>query len=171
MGTDARDDVEAATSGLALHSLCASDASLREFVAQLRDEAVVYALRALEEQPGRSNLIESRRCVLVTGSQGLLGSALVLLLRGMGMAVRGIDVVRGDTTDIVGSVADREIVRKAMDGCDACVHCASLHAPHAHHCDEHTFERINVCGTENVVAACSECGCSRLVYISTTSIG
>ena len=159
-------DVEAASGGQALHSLVAADPDLRVFVEKLQKDAVA---RALDIQYSRG-LEPRRRRVLVTGSQGFLGSALVLLLRALGTEVRGIDVVSGDTTDFVGSVAEIATVRAAMIGCDAVVHTASLHAPHAHHCDELMFERVNVLGTENVVAAAGECECERFVYVSTTSL-
>ncbi len=54
--------------------------------------------------------------ILVTGSSGHLGEALVRVLRAEGAAVRGLDRAASPWTDVVGSVADRALVREAMDG-------------------------------------------------------
>ncbi len=67
--------------------------------------------------------------VLVTGSSGWLGRYLIPLLRRTGHEVRGLDVVPGTDTDVVGSVADRVLVDAAMVGIDAVIHAGALHKP------------------------------------------
>ena len=54
--------------------------------------------------------------ILVTGSSGHLGEGLVRVLRAEGVAARGLDVLPSPWTDVVGSVADRAVVRAAIDG-------------------------------------------------------
>ena len=49
--------------------------------------------------------------VLVTGSSGHLGEALVRVLRDGGYDVTGLDVRPSPHTTVVGSVADRAVVR------------------------------------------------------------
>ena len=45
--------------------------------------------------------------VLLTGSSGWLGRFLVPRLQTAGHRVVGLDVVAGDVTNVIGSVADR----------------------------------------------------------------
>jgi hypothetical protein len=63
--------------------------------------------------------------VLVTGSAGHLGEALVRVLRDGGYDVTGIDVRRSPYTTVVGSVTDRAVVRGCVSGADAVLHAAS----------------------------------------------
>lgn len=67
--------------------------------------------------------------ILVTGSAGHLGEALVRVL-GADHDVVGLDVLDAPFTTLTGSVADRDVVRRAMDGVDAVLHTATLHKPH-----------------------------------------
>ena len=46
--------------------------------------------------------------VLVTGSSGHLGEALMRTLRANGRAAIGLDVIPGPATDAVGSITDRQ---------------------------------------------------------------
>jgi farnesol dehydrogenase len=119
---------------------------------------------------------------LVTGATGFLGRRLVaelaprhslrVLVRPRGTAggaagrggfPAGVEVVAGD-------VADAASVREAMAGCEAVVHAAALVkilAPAAE------FDRINVGGLENVLAAAGAAGGAegvkgvKVVYVST----
>ena len=54
--------------------------------------------------------------ILVTGSSGLLGAALVTVLRGVGVSVRRLDVLAAGTTDVQGSVVDAAVVERAVQG-------------------------------------------------------
>ena len=117
---------------------------------------------------------------LITGATGFLGRRLVaelaprhalrVLVRpvigggggGGGAAGRsafpeGVEVVAGD-------VADAASVRQAMAGCEAVVHAAALVkilAPAAE------FDRINVGGLENVLAAAqAEAAGAKVIYVS-----
>jgi nucleoside-diphosphate-sugar epimerase len=68
--------------------------------------------------------------VLVTGSNGHLGEALMRRLPQEGHTTLGLDVTPGRFVDVAASVADREAVRAALDGVDAVMHTATLHKPH-----------------------------------------
>ena len=61
--------------------------------------------------------------ILVTGSAGHLGEALMRSLRAAGRAAIGVDIKAGAHTDHVGSIADRAFVLRCMHGVDA-VHAA-----------------------------------------------
>ena len=56
--------------------------------------------------------------ILVTGSSGHLGEALMRVLRGEGKNVLGIDILPSPYTDQVGSIADKQFVRENMPGTD-----------------------------------------------------
>ena len=52
--------------------------------------------------------------ILVTGSAGHLGEALMRTLRDSNHEPIGLDVLPSPFTDLVGSIADRTVVRDAM---------------------------------------------------------
>jgi nucleoside-diphosphate-sugar epimerase len=54
--------------------------------------------------------------VLVTGSSGHLGEALVRTLQAQGRETIGIDILPGAFTQRVGSITDRAFVRGCMKG-------------------------------------------------------
>ena len=68
--------------------------------------------------------------ILVTGSAGHLGEALVRTLRETSHEVVGLDVLASPYTNEVGSIADLATVKRAMEGVDAVLHTATLHKPH-----------------------------------------
>jgi UDP-glucose 4-epimerase len=68
--------------------------------------------------------------ILVTGSAGHLGEALMRVLRAEGTDVLGVDLLASPFTDRTGSVADRAFVRDCVAGADAVLHAATLHKPH-----------------------------------------
>src|SRR3954471_6160124 len=103
--------------------------------------------------------------VLVTGSSGHLGEALRRVLPD---AV-GLDILPSPYTDIVGSVADRAVVRRAVAGVDAIVHAATLHKPHVGSHSRQEFIDTNVTGTLALLEEALAAGVSRVVFTSTTS--
>ena len=68
--------------------------------------------------------------ILVTGSAGHLGEALMRVLRAEGRDARGLDIRPSPFTDHVGSIVDRAVVERAMRGVHAVLHAATLHKPH-----------------------------------------
>lgn len=110
---------------------------------------------------------------LVTGGTGSLGAAIVRALLARGDAVRTLS--RGGAPELValgvdarrGDVGDPEAVGAAVAGCDAVFHTAARVGAGGSRRD---FERANVRGTENVLAACRAAGVRRLVYTSTPSV-
>lgn len=67
--------------------------------------------------------------VLVTGSAGHLGEAILRTLRSEGEASLGLDCKASPFTNFVGSVSDRAFVGASMTGVSAVVHAATLHKP------------------------------------------
>ena len=107
--------------------------------------------------------------ILVTGSAGHLGEALVRVLSGQEHEVTGLDVLKSPTTTIVGSIADRTVVRQATAGVDAVVHAATLHKPHVGSHGRAEFVETNITGTLNLLEEAVAAGVSRFIFTSTTS--
>jgi UDP-glucose 4-epimerase len=107
--------------------------------------------------------------ILVTGSSGHLGEGLMRVLRGEGADVVGLDVLESAWTDVVGSIADRDCVRRAMGGVDAVLHTATLHKPHVGSHGRREFVDTNITGTLNLLEEAVAAGVARFVFTSTTS--
>jgi len=107
--------------------------------------------------------------ILVTGSSGHLGEALVRVLRDGGHEAAGLDVLAAETTTFVGSVADRALVRRAIAGADAVLHSATLHKPHVGSHSWEEFVATNVTGTMVMLEEAVAAGAGRFVFTSTTS--
>jgi UDP-glucose 4-epimerase len=110
--------------------------------------------------------------ILVTGSSGWLGQTLVPRLRRGGHQVVGLDPEKGATTDIVGSVVDRALIRRILRerGITAIVHAAARHKPHIATHDNSEFVAVNVQGTLNLLEEAIEAKVDRFVFTSTTSL-
>lgn len=107
--------------------------------------------------------------VLVTGSSGHLGEALVRTLRAHGRGVRGLDVLESSFTTHVGSVADRAIVKDCIWGVESVLHAATLHKPHLGTHGREAFLQTNVIGTTVLLEEAVTAGVDRFVFTSTTS--
>lgn len=102
------------------------------------------------------------------------GSSLLARRTAEALLARGDDVVlfqRGeasiDVPQVRGDVRDADVVRRALDGCDAVVHAAAKVGIVG---SWEEFRSINVDGTANVIVAARELGLSRVVYVSTPSV-
>lgn len=112
--------------------------------------------------------------ILVTGSSGWLGQTLVSRLRRGGEQVIGLDPMPSPNTEIVGSVADRKTVRRAIQelGVDAIVHAGALHKPNIRTHKLSEFVAVNVQGTLNLLEEAVAPGSKvdRFIFTSTTSL-
>ncbi len=106
--------------------------------------------------------------VLVTGSSGHLGEALVRTLRDAGHEAVGLDVIPSPFTSNVGSIANRADVKRSMRGVDAVLHAATLHKPHVATHGRQAFVDTNVTGTLNLLEEATTAGVP-FVFTSTTS--
>jgi len=107
--------------------------------------------------------------ILVTGSAGHLGEALMRRLPDMGYDPVGLDVLDSRFTNLVGSVTDRDLMRKILIGVEGVIHTATLHKPHIATHSKQDFIDVNVGGTLALVEAAVTAGVSRFVLSSTTS--
>ncbi len=108
--------------------------------------------------------------ILVTGSAGHLGEALMRALRAQGRAAIGADIVASEFTDRVGSIVDPAFVETCMADVSAVVHAATLHKPHIATHSRQAFVDTNIAGTLNLLEAAAQRGVSAFVYTSTTSV-
>ena len=111
--------------------------------------------------------------ILVTGSAGHLGEALMRGLHDGTDATAheavGIDMLASPSTTLVGSIADRAFVARAMRGIDAVLHVATLHKPHIATHSKQDFIDTNLTGTLNLLEEAAAAQVGAFVFTSTTS--
>ncbi len=108
--------------------------------------------------------------VLVTGSAGHLGEALVRTLRNLKHDVIGLDILASPFTAHVGSITDRACVRACMSRVQRVFHAATLHKPHVVTHSRQNFIDTNMTGTLNLLEEGVAAGVESFVYTSTTSV-
>ena len=116
--------------------------------------------------------------VLVTGGAGFIGSHIVDALVAVGHDVAVLDDldtgfrenVNAGARLVIGSVADEDLVRDTMQGCDLVFHQA------AHKAVLRSVERplitdtVNTHGTLTVLKAALDAGVGRVVHASSSSV-
>jgi nucleoside-diphosphate-sugar epimerase len=108
--------------------------------------------------------------VLVTGSSGHLGEALVRTLHERGTDVIGLDIRPSEWTNVVGSVSDVDVVAEAMAGVDVVVHTATLHKPQLAFLPRRAFVDTNVSGTLTLLEAAADADVRAFVMSSSTTV-
>jgi dihydroflavonol-4-reductase len=109
----------------------------------------------------------------VTGASGFIGANLVHELRAKGHSVKALvrstSDLRGlrgaDYESVEGNVAQAEVLKAAMRGCDWCFHAAASY--HLWLPDYGPMYAANVEGTRTVLETAAAAGCKRIVYTST----
>jgi len=107
--------------------------------------------------------------ILVTGSAGHLGEALMRTLPAAGHEPVGVDLKPSPFTAHVGTIADRAFVARCMRGVEAVLHAATLHKPHVATHTRQDFVDTNVTGTLHLLEEALVAGVRTFVYTSTTS--
>lgn len=108
--------------------------------------------------------------ILVTGSSGHLGEALMRRLREDRRPARGLDIKPSPFTTHVGSIVDRAFVHTCMNDVDAIIHTATLHKPHVATHSRQDFVDVNITGTLNLLEEAAASGVRSVVFTSTTSV-
>ncbi len=107
--------------------------------------------------------------ILVTGSAGHLGEALMRTLAASEHAPFGLDIKPSPYTHHVGSIVDRDFVRACVEDVDMILHTATLHKPHVGTHTRQAFIDTNISSTLNLLEEAAASGCQGFVYTSTTS--
>jgi len=107
--------------------------------------------------------------ILVTGSSGHLGEALMRTLPAHGHEALGVDVLPSPFTQVTGSIADRALVDGCMRGIDVVLHAATLHKPHVATHPRQAFVDTNITGTLNLLEASVANKVRAFIFTSTTS--
>ncbi|WP_395673617.1 NAD-dependent epimerase/dehydratase family protein [Inquilinus sp.] len=107
--------------------------------------------------------------IVVTGSAGYLGSRIVTSLLCTG-PVSGVDRVEAPTVTHRADILDGVTLRRAFHGARAVIHTAGLNGGPGAPALAGEMPRINVGGTEAVIAAARDAGVRRLVLTSTTAL-
>ncbi|KAM0351610.1 hypothetical protein ACHAPU_002620 [Fusarium lateritium] len=111
--------------------------------------------------------------VLVTGSSGHLGTALMLSLPSLGFTPLGIDILPSENTHHVGSISDRAFVTSLFQNNPIrhVLHAATLHKPHVESHSKQDFIDTNVTGTLILLEEAAKLGdqIESFVFFSTTS--
>lgn len=108
--------------------------------------------------------------MLVTGSSGHLGEALVRTFQELGHDVVGLDQIAGPFTTHPGTIADRSHLDRCMAGVEAFFHTATLHKPHVGSHSRQDFVQANIAGTLNLLEAAAAAEVRSFVFTSTTSV-
>ena len=108
--------------------------------------------------------------ILVTGSAGHLGEALMRTLLASGREAIGIDFKASPFTTMVGSIVDRTFVKQCVRGVDAVVHAATLHKPHVATHSKQDFVDTNITGTLKLLEEAVAAGVRAFVFTSSTSV-
>lgn len=106
--------------------------------------------------------------VLVTGSSGLVGRALVSALVGRGYEVRRFDL--REAPPAFGDVRVRDEVDRAMDGCTGVVHLAAVSRVIFAERDPAACRVTNIEGTRNVIDAACDHGVRWLLFASSREV-
>jgi UDP-glucose 4-epimerase len=108
--------------------------------------------------------------ILVTGSAGHLGEALMRTLPQSGHEPIGIDIKKSAFTHETGSVTDRSFAKSCLRAVDAVLHTATLHKPHIATHTRQDFVDTNITGTLNLLEEAMDAGISAFIFTSTTSV-
>jgi nucleoside-diphosphate-sugar epimerase len=117
---------------------------------------------------------------LVTGGAGFIGSHLAEELVRRGHRVRVVDsLVTGNRANLEhipkvefleGDLADIDVARRAVHGCEFVLHQAAIPSVPRSVADPVTSNRANVDATLNVLVAAREAGVRRVVFAASSSV-
>ncbi|MGA1363003.1 MAG: UDP-glucose 4-epimerase GalE [Ilumatobacteraceae bacterium] len=116
---------------------------------------------------------------LITGGAGYIGSITARAIRASGRAVVVLDTLEnghrravGDAPFVQGDVADRDLVRRAVEehGVDEVVHFAAYKAVGESMSNPGKYFANNVAGSQALFGVLRDCGVHRVVFSSTAAV-
>jgi nucleoside-diphosphate-sugar epimerase len=119
---------------------------------------------------------------LVTGGAGYVGAVLVPQLLAKGYQVRVLDLYlfgehvfdgvqdSPNLEHVKGDIRDQELLRQALQGCDAVIHLACISNDPSFELNPALSRSINYDAFGPLVRISKECGVNRFVYASTSSV-
>jgi NAD dependent epimerase/dehydratase len=124
--------------------------------------------------------------ILITGSDGFIGSHLTEALVRMGCDVKAVvyynsfnswgwldespEEIKKELDVFAGDVRDPYGMKKAIQGCDVVFHLAALIAiPYSYHSPD-TYVDTNIKGTLNILQAARELGIEKVIHTSTSEV-
>ncbi len=127
-----------------------------------------------------------KKKVLITGSDGFIGSHLTEALVRMGCDVRAVvyynsfnswgwldespEEIKKELDVFAGDIRDPYGMKKAMQGCDVVFHLAALIAiPYSYHSPD-TYVDTNIKGTLNILQAARELDIEKVIHTSTSEV-
>ncbi|WP_343670906.1 NAD(P)-dependent oxidoreductase [Chitinophaga sp.] len=108
--------------------------------------------------------------ILITGSTGHLGEALVRTLSPQGHDIVAVDIQPSSFTTHTGNIADPFFVQECMKGVDIVLHTATLHKPHVGTHSRQEFIDTNITGTLQLLEAATANKVKAFIFTSTTSV-
>ncbi|HBT96683.1 MAG TPA: 3-beta hydroxysteroid dehydrogenase [Desulfobulbaceae bacterium] len=113
------------------------------------------------------------KTILVTGGAGFVGGAILRMADERGFECVSLsrrfspDLAKLSLRQIQADIGDRQALIAAFTGVDTVVHAAAIAGVWGAWRD---YQKSNIDGTANVLAACRQCGVKNLVYTSTPSV-
>ena len=123
-----------------------------------------------------------KKCVLVTGGAGYVGTVLVSRLLAEGHRVKVLDLyLFGDNvlnsvkdhpglSQIRGDIRDEEVLRSVVSGCDAVIHLAAISNDPSFELNPTLSRSINYDAMGPLVNISKEMGVNRFIFASTSSV-
>ena len=111
--------------------------------------------------------------ILITGDSGFIASFLIPRLIDKGHEVVGIDLVQYNNQkftheQIIGDIANREVVLKAAQDIDCIIHLAAVHADEGPSKDD--YYHTNVTGTKVLLDIARQSNINQLFFFSTVGV-
>ncbi|KAK0117531.1 hypothetical protein ONS95_011871 [Cadophora gregata] len=116
------------------------------------------------------------KVVLVTGSSGHLGTALMLTLPSLGYTPIGIDILPSPTTTHTGSITSPSFLtsifqkyNNSQSQIHSILHTATLHKPHVGSHTKPDFISTNITGTTLLLEHAVAANCTSFIFTSSTT--
>ena len=98
-----------------------------------------------------------KKNILITGSSGLIGSNLCMLLEAKSYTIIKLDIRDSDNSNSCGSILDKKILKNKIKQCDGIIHLAGVSRVVYGQNNPDLCELTNIEGTKNIVEIAKDC--------------